>query len=124
MSASALFLGFLGVIALFLPQEILNYFSISVSGIAPLIIQLLGALYSGFALLNWMTKDNKIGGIYARPLIMGNLTHFMIAALTLIKASFSGVFTPILLLFTIVYSIFALLFGLLGFTDWIKLPDK
>ena len=124
MSASALLMGLLGVLALFLPQEILNFFSVSVSGIAPLIIQLLGALYCGFGLLNWMTKDNKIGGIYARPLIMGNLTHFMIAALTLIKVGFSGVFPPMLLLFTFVYSIFAVMFGILGFTDWIKLPDK
>ena len=47
--------------------------------------QLLGALYLGFALLNWLSKGVRMGGIYARPLAMGNGLHFLVGAFTLLR---------------------------------------
>lgn len=69
----------LGISLEFAPHEILNYFEVSSAGsITALFVQLTGALYLGFAMMNWMAKAVLIGGIYARPLAVGNFSHFLI----------------------------------------------
>jgi len=32
----------------------------------------------GFSILNWMSKASLIGGIYNKPLLIGNLLHFLL----------------------------------------------
>ncbi len=86
MTLSAVFLGVLGITISFLPQEILSIFAIQPHPISKLIVQILGALYMGFAILNWMAKGNAIGGIYNRPIAIGNFMHFGVGAITLVKA--------------------------------------
>lgn len=56
MSASAFFLGIVGITLSFLPQEVENYFDLPVG--SSIVLQLGGALYFGFAMLNWMAKGN------------------------------------------------------------------
>ncbi|WP_200975869.1 hypothetical protein [Echinicola sp. 20G] len=116
MVVSSTFMGVLGVTAVFLPQEILSLLGEPPSVLIELLIQLVGALYFGFAIMNWMAKSTLIGGIYAKPLCMGNFTHFTIAALGLLK----GINDPSLPIFiwglTLVYVIFATWFGLVFFT--------
>lgn len=112
MSSSALFQGLAGVSFLFLPQEIASYFGINPNTITILLLTILGALYLGFAMLNWMAKGNLIGGIYSRPVAIGNFTHFMVVAVSLLKL----VFKPqehleVVISLTIVYSIFAIAFA-------------
>lgn len=46
---------------------------------------LLGAAYLGLAVLNWMAREKLIGGIYSRPVAVGNFTHFLAAAIVLAK---------------------------------------
>ena len=77
-----------------------------------LILQILGALYFGFSIINWLSKDNLIGGIYSKPLLMGNLLHFFTASMTLIKFALK-VETNIQLIFsyTMIYCLFTLFFG-------------
>ena len=120
MGASALFLGTIGLVCTFLPQEILSASGIVSIGIAPLFLQILGALYVSYAMLNWMSKENSIGGIYNRPIAMGNVIHFTMAALALIKGfravQFSGWYTAL----TALYIAFAVLFGLILFTHPLK----
>lgn len=87
MVASSFITGLIGVAASFLPEEILNKVGQGTSEFFILIIQIAGALYLGFAIMNWMAKTVLIGGIYARPLCMGNFLHFAIAAIVLIKAA-------------------------------------
>ena len=124
MSASAIVMGVMGILATFMPQEILNYFGVSASDTLSIIIQIIGALYVAFGLLNWMSKDNKIGGIYGKPLAKGNFAHFFIAGMALIKGAMSGIFSsPILLILTGVYVLFAILFILIAFTDLIKTKE-
>ena len=48
--------------------------------------QACGVLYLGFAILNWMAKDDLIGGIYSRPVAMGNFLHFFTIAMALVKS--------------------------------------
>ena len=75
-------------------------------------MQLLGALYLGFAMLNWMTKASLIGGIYNRPLAIGNFMHFAAGALALVKIiNKIDAHSGIIISFTVVYSVYAILFG-------------
>lgn len=112
MTSSALFQGLAGVSFLFLPQEIASYFDIIPNAITILLLTILGALYLGFAMLNWIAKGNLIGGIYSRPVAIGNFTHFMVVSVSLLKL----VFKPqehleVVISLTLVYSIFAIAFA-------------
>jgi Na+-driven multidrug efflux pump len=86
MTLSSLIMGVVGIILLFFPHELLNYFT---SGgeviLSALVLQILGALYFAFAMVNWTAKPNLIGGIYGRPISIGNLLHFSVGALALLK---------------------------------------
>ena len=113
MSASAIVLGALGVMLTFLPQEISQMLMVIGS---PILFQLLGALYFAFAMLNWTAKGNLIGGIYSRPVAIGNFAHFMIAGLALIKFVLHQPFSFFSIL-AVVYTIFAVLFGYVFFTS-------
>ncbi len=117
MVSSALFMGVLGIIATFLPQEIFTYNNIEPAAITVTIVKITGALYLGFAVLNWMARGNVIGGIYSRPVAMGNFLHFMVIAIMLIKQLVSGEVTTAMLAGSIFYSIFALCFGYILFGD-------
>lgn len=119
MTASALIMGLTGITLSFLPHEFLNYFNGSAG--APqdaLIVQLLGALYFAFAMVNWMAKGSLIGGIYARPIAIGNLTHFTVGALALLKGYASA--SSLLLGVTIVYIVLAVMFGIVFFRHPVK----
>jgi len=104
-------MGALGLLVTFLPREILAYMGATPHGFSALAIQLAGALYLGFAFLNWMAQGNLIGGIYSRPVAVGNLCHFAIAALALLKAVVAGQHDLPLVAAAAVYSLFAILFA-------------
>ena len=87
--SNAAFLGFTGVVLTFLPEEISTYLGVEYSSLTTLIFLVMGALYLGFAMLNWMTKDAQIRGIYNKPFVTSNLVHYGIGALALLKLSFS-----------------------------------
>ncbi len=117
MSLSAVFMAALGVVATFMPQEILARFGCPCGGAGVLVIQVLGALYLGFAMLNWMARSNLIGGIYSRPVAIGNLIHFAVVAITLTKAVIGGSLrTSETIAACVAYSAFAAWFGLVVFT--------
>lgn len=120
MAASAVVMGLLGLAASFLPKEILMNAGISPNEALILLVQIAGALYIGFAIMNWMAKAVLIGGIYAKPLAMGNFTHFFIAAIALLKAATHHASSPYWWMAAIVYSLFALLFGKILFTSPLK----
>ena len=117
MIASVIVTGLLGLGATFLPQEILSYIGLPTTRVTTLALQIMGALYLGFAMMNWMSREAIIGGIYSRPLVMGNFLHFMIAALALIKGISFETNLKYVWLITILYSLFALLFGVALFTN-------
>ena len=109
LTASAILLGIIGIGLSFLPAEILTFLHLKTSQTAALIMQLLGALYLGFGMMNWMAKGSIIGGIYNKPLVTGNLIHFAVGAITLLKATFNLKDSKeVLIPLTIIYTIFAL----------------
>lgn len=116
MMSSAIVTGFLGLTASFLPAEILTIMGSDTNQLPALFVQITGALYLGFAGMNWMARNILIGGIYSKPLGMGNCLHFTIAALAIFKFATVHSFFYIWAA-AIVYAIFAILFCFVVFTS-------
>ena len=111
MASSALFMAALGLAATFMPQEIIGALGGGTGHTLPLLVQTLGAFYLGFAMLNWMAKESLIGGIYSRPVSMGNFLHFAIAGIAMVKAAAAGERAVPILVCTALYAVFAVAFG-------------
>ncbi|HUR36895.1 MAG TPA: hypothetical protein VM009_03695 [Terriglobales bacterium] len=116
MWMSAAFMGICGLVFTFMPQETLVYWQIEPLRLLVLILQLTGGLYFGFALLNWMGRDSLMGGIFGRAVAIGNFAHFLIGALALLKAAVAGWGGTSIIAGSVIYSVFAVWFGLVLFT--------
>lgn len=111
MSVSALFLAVLGISLSFLPDEIAEHLGVAPNAITLLFLKLLSALFMGFGIANWMLRRTRIGGIYNRPIVLGNIMHFGVGAVALAKTlPATPDLKPLLLPLAIVYGIFAMLF--------------
>jgi hypothetical protein len=115
MIVSALIMGLTGIILLFFPQEVSHYLNLNEAN--SIFFQIFGSLYFGFAMVNWTAKGSLLGGIYGRPVVIGNFTHFTIGALSLIKWLILYNYFLYFWGFTILYFIFAVLFGIVMFTN-------
>ena len=115
MVTSSLALGLAGLAASFAPEELLRALRSPVAEPLPVLIQLLGGMYVAFAITNWTAKDNMIGGIYSRPLSLGNCVHFVVGSLALAKQQFSREMSTPLMAVLLVYTIFAICFAWLVF---------
>jgi len=112
MTSSALFCAIIGILLSFLPNEIAEYLNVELTIITILFLKILSALYLGFGILNWMAKGTLIGGIYNRPIAIGNLMHFGVGAIALVKViSNIQTHSEIIIFLTVFYVIFALLFA-------------
>ncbi len=112
MTISAIFLIIIGVLLSFLPNEIADYLNVEPTIITILFLKILSALYLGFGILNWMAKGTLIGGIYNRPIAIGNLMHFGVGAIALVKViSNIQTHSEIIISLTVVYVVFAILFA-------------
>lgn len=120
MSASAIFMGVFGLAGSFLPREILAKLGMPQNAVLALVIQLAGALYIAFAMLNWMAKDSVIGGIYNRPLAMANVLHFTAGGLALLRGSVVKGAPSGVLVMAGFYTALAIAFGLIIFTSPVK----
>ncbi len=108
MTTAAIALGASGLSLIFLPQEIAATHSWSDD--SAVLLQLIGATYFGFAMLNWMARGTLVGGIYGRPIVIGNLTHFLIGASIMVRQAIA---TPSILVVVaaVIYIAFAIIFG-------------
>lgn len=116
MVSSALFMGLLGILATFIPREVARYFGASIDVEGILLIKLTGALYLGFAILNWMARRNIIGAIYSRPVALGNFFHFLLIAIVLLKFLIVHSFVPSFGIVAGIYTTFAVCFGYILFS--------
>jgi hypothetical protein len=114
MIASAAFLAVLGFATSFLPERVLGLHGTVPDTPTLLLIQMTGALYLGFAILNWTARGILIGGIYARPVALGNFLHFAMVSVMLIKAAIVHGVVQLAISAT-VFSVFAIWFGLVLF---------
>lgn len=115
MTTSAVLMISVGVTLTFLPLEVSELLGSPGTGVTPIVLQVMGALYFGWGMVNWTAKANLIGGIYGRPVAIGNLSHFMIGALALMKG-YSSNSSGLMLTAMIVYIVFAIAFGYVFFT--------
>ena len=115
MTTSSLILGLAGIFALFAPENLLTMLSAPIVNPLPTLIQLLGALYFSMSLINWTAKDSAIGGVYARPISLGNFSHFFSGMFILGKYLLANEFNIFTLLIELVYAILAFLFYWLVF---------
>ena len=125
LTTSAIFLGLIGLGLSFLPKETLTYLNISSNQILSVILQILGSLYLGFAIMNWMAKESLIGGIYNRPIAIGNFMHFSVGGISLMKIVFGiQVHAEIIISLTVIYTILALCFAYVFLTNPSKVRAK
>ena len=114
MTLAALFLAAMGIVLTFAPQNVMLILKLKDPQALSLIIQLLGAVYYAFAMLNWMAKGAIIGGIYNRPIAVANFTHFFIGGIALSKAVLSDHNLPVALsIIAGIYIILAVVFGII-----------
>jgi len=119
MMKSAILMAIIGLIAVFLPEELLVYFGSKPETFVVVVVQITGALYLGFAILNFYSRSKIIGGIYSRPIVIANLIHFTIVALMLLKELFNGLSVE-LVVGALIYSVFALWFGFVMYSNPLK----
>jgi len=116
MIVSAMVMAALGLAASFVPREILIAVGARPDALEVLLVQVAGALYLGFAMLNWMARGNLIGGIYGRPVAFGNFMHFTVVALAMLKALIVGPRPPVIIVGATVYWVLCVGFGWVLFT--------
>ena len=112
---SALILFAVGGAALFAGDELARLFDAGDSNGLTLAIQLTGSGLLGFAVLDWMSRGNRIGGIYGRPLGIGNLLLFTTASLTVGKAALAGSLPGIVTAVGVIFAVLAIGFAWLVF---------
>ncbi len=105
-------MGLAGIILTFLPDETGRFLTGPAAKPSAILMQVLGALYFAFAMLNWMSRGNPIGGIYNRPVAVANFTHFMIATFALLRQTGGD---RRIWVIAAVYLIFSVIFGLILF---------
>lgn len=83
MSGSAGLLAVLGIAVAFAPDAAADALSLPAGAVvgAPLAA---GGLM-GFAAVNWVGRGAIYGGIYGRPIVLGNFVHAMVLATTLVS---------------------------------------
>ena len=121
MTTSAVFLAIIGISLTFFPVEIANYLVFGVESILILVLQVMGGLFFGFAMLNWMAKESVIGGIYNKPLVTANMAQFVVGGLALLKDLIHHPDKPLIIwLLTGFYTIFGLVFVILFMRSPVK----
>lgn len=116
LGSSALLLAFSGLALTFFPDEIVISLDLPEGTSVMLLIQVIGAMYFGFAMLNWMSRRSRIGGIYNRPIAIANMTHFMMVGIALTKLMLAKAALPqAFWVITFIYVVYALIFGWLLF---------
>lgn len=99
------------VALLFAPEELTRYFGGTPAEGQTALAQLLGSALLGFAMLNWMNRFSRIGGILGRPLVVANLAHTATAFLLLVRPAGRDLSYLPLAIPTAFYLLLAVAFG-------------
>ncbi|HEX7729093.1 MAG TPA: hypothetical protein VF392_08660 [Terracidiphilus sp.] len=74
----------------FLPQETARLMGAPGTPAVAALVQVLAAALLGVGILNWLSRENRVGGIYGRPLALGNFLLFGVAAMPLWRTHSAG----------------------------------
>lgn len=122
MTLSAIFLALLGLATSYFPGKVLATHGTVPDNATLLLVQMMGAVYLGFAILNWTARGVMIGGIYARPVALGNFLHFAMVGVMLTRGAIThGVIQ--LATSAFVFSAFAAWFGVVLFRSPVSSSD-
>ncbi len=119
MIASAAYMALAGLGTTFMPRELLVHVRQPDAPILVVFVQAFGALNVAFAMLNWMSRGNTLGGIYGRPLVTANLVHFLMIGLMLVRWAVAGA-PPGIMGLTLIYAVFAVWFAAVMFRSPVK----
>lgn len=97
----------------FAPAELADLLGVASSAVLPL--QLWAGALLGAGVTNWMYRGNILGGIYGRPLCLGNFLHFTVGAVTLARFAAGAAALPLAWILCGIYAAFALCFAWLMF---------
>lgn len=122
MTASAILLSLVGAFCTFAPDVVLRRLGAPVTSALLLVVQMLGALALGHAMLNWISRHALLGGIYGRPVVLGNVAHFTTAALGMVKLLAGAAELRVLWPLAAAYAVLAVGFGRLLFRHPIPTP--
>ena len=86
---SAAMLLLVGGAGLFAAREAATWLGAPDAGPTSVIVQIAASAMLGLAVMNWLSRKTRIGGIYARPLCLANLLFFASSALCVGKAVFA-----------------------------------
>ena len=111
MSSAAIVLGLTGMACLFFPEEIFKLYNPAAGEVQGLLVQLLGAGFFGFAALDWVSREAPLGGIYGRPVVSANQTHFVVGSFLVIRAAISQPDNVVLWCTLVAYALFAISFS-------------
>ena len=112
MTASALVLAFAGMALLFAPGELQK---LATTGgampVPPIVLQLWAAGLLALASASWIGRHVTIGGIYGRALVIGNLAHWTVGGLSLLRAALDRPASALLWAGVALYGIFVIGFA-------------
>ena len=125
ITASAVFLIGVGLALNFLPQETAAALELGGAPGAVVLVQVLSAAFLGVGFLNWLSKENAMGGIYGRPLALANILLFGVSGISLDRAAAHASTLPSIRVAAIVFTAFALGFAwLMFFHDPVSEAEK
>lgn len=118
VTVSSVTLGISGLILSLAPDFLWESQNVKVTPIILVFTQILGALYLSFAILNWSARDNLLGGIYNRSIILANFTHYLVGFISFLEVQILNynVIYKICLL-ALIYCTFSISFGIMLITN-------
>ena len=87
---SAVVLLLAGLVLLFASDTILPALVPGLPRSAAWLGQLLAAAWVGLGAANWISRTSVLGGIYGRPIVMGNTALYLVSGLSLLRALADG----------------------------------
>lgn len=112
MVTSAAVTGAAGIALLFAPGEVYRLAAgAPASPATEGALQLWAAALLGLGAVNWVGRGLILGGIYGRALVLGNLAHWTVGALVMLRALFDRPGVPAPWIVTAVYGVLAFLFA-------------
>ena len=105
----------IGFMLLSAPDNVLATGEQASGKLSLLLVQLFGASLMGCGYLNWLARGIVIGGIYGRPLAVGNFIHGLIGFGILMKGVSAGMNTYAVWILLVWYFLYAAGFSVLLF---------
>ena len=109
---------------LFAPEDVLTFAGAPTSILDRTLLQVIGSAIFGFAMLNWLNRYARVGGIFGRPVAASNLAHAGTAALLLGKFASGAPFSTPLTVVLVLYGSLALAFGFTFFMRPTTVADQ